>query len=176
MITNQFFEIFFQSQERARQVRLIMADADDTEASEKETEKNSSNGCSSHLKCKQTPHHVTKVQFAQNEENKTKKNSISSDQNSKRHRTLSESSYFSGKYIMKSFNYYLCKCQLPCLSGVCLYVCPLSPPRPLEVWKHEWYHVVTNCQGRVLSPLGLPKVAKNCQKKPKPPQCHVVLP
>ena len=76
-----------------------MADADDTEASEKETEKNSSNG-SSHLKCKQNPpHHVTKVQFAQNEENKTKKNSISSDQNSKRHRTLSESSYFSGIFF-----------------------------------------------------------------------------
>ena len=43
----------------------------------------------------------------------------------------------------------------------------LSSPGPLEVWKHEWYHVVTNCQGHVLSPSGLPKVAKNHQKMPK---------
>ena len=49
----------------------------------------------------------------------------------------------------------------------CLSICVLSPPEPLEVWKHEWYHVVTNCQGHVLSPSGLPKVAKNRQKKPK---------
>ena len=63
-----------------------------------------------------------------------------------------------------------------CLSVVCLFVCALSPPRPLEVWKHEWYHVVTNCQGHVLSPSGLPKVAKNRQKKPKPPQRHVAKP
>ena len=40
-------------------------------------------------------------------------------------------------------------------------------PEQLEVSKHEWYHVVTNCQGHVLSPSGLPKVAKNCQEKPK---------
>ena len=60
---------------------------------------------------------------------------------------------------------------------VCLsVVCPLSPPGLLEVWKHEWYHVVTNCQGHVLSPSGLPKVTKNCQKKPKPPQRHVIQP
>ena len=43
-------------------------------------------------------------------------------------------------------------------------VCALSSPGPLEVWKHEWYHVVTNCQGHVLSPSGLPKVTKNRQK------------
>ena len=49
----------------------------------------------------------------------------------------------------------------------CLFVCVLSSSGPLEVWKHEWYHVVTNCQGHVLSPSGLPKVAKNRQKKPK---------
>ena len=47
---------------------------------------------------------------------------------------------------------------------VCLSVCVLSPPEPLEIWKHEWYHVVTNCQGHVLSPSGLLKVAKNRQK------------
>ena len=56
------------------------------------------------------------------------------------------------------------------------HVCVLSSLEPLEVWKHEWYHVVTNCQGHVLSPSGLPKVAKNCQKKPKPPQRHVAKP
>ena len=52
---------------------------------------------------------------------------------------------------------------------VCVFVvcCPLTPPGPVEVWKHEWYHVVTNCQGHVLSPSGLPKVAKKRQKKPK---------
>ena len=49
----------------------------------------------------------------------------------------------------------------------CLFVCLLSSPGLLEVWKHEWYHVVTNCQGHVLSPSGLPKVAKKHQKKPK---------
>ena len=43
----------------------------------------------------------------------------------------------------------------------------LTPPGRLKVWKHEWYHVVTNSQGHVLSPSGLPKVAKKCQKKPK---------
>ena len=59
---------------------------------------------------------------------------------------------------------------------VCVFVCVLSSPGPLEVWKHEWYHVVTNCQGHVLSPSGLPKVAKNRQKKPKPPQRHVAKP
>ena len=52
----------------------------------------------------------------------------------------------------------------------CLSVCPLSPPGPVEVWKNEWYHVVTNCQGHVLSPSGLPKVAKNV-KKPKVDFC-----
>ena len=52
---------------------------------------------------------------------------------------------------------------------VCVFVRVLSPSKPLEVWKHEWYHVVTNCQGHVLSPSGLPKVAKNHQKKPKIP-------
>ena len=41
-----------------------------------------------------------------------------------------------------------------------LSVCVLSPPKLLEVWKHEWYHVVTNCQGHVLSPSGLPEVTK----------------
>ena len=46
---------------------------------------------------------------------------------------------------------------------VCLYVCVLSSPGPLEVWNHEWYHVVTNCQGHVLSPLGLPKIVKKSQ-------------
>ena len=51
-----------------------------------------------------------------------------------------------------------------CLLSVC---CPLTPPEPVELWKHEWYHVVTNCQGHVLSPSGLPKVAKKRQKKPK---------
>ena len=50
---------------------------------------------------------------------------------------------------------------------MCLFVRPLSSPGPLEIWKHEWYHVVTNCQGHVLSPSGLPKVAKKRQKKPK---------
>ena len=54
-------------------------------------------------------------------------------------------------------------------ASVCLSVCALSPPRLLEVWKHEWYHVVTNCQGHVLSPLGLPKVAKSSWR-------HVVRP
>ena len=65
-----------------------------------------------------------------------------------------------------------------CLTTICvnvrdrvvcclLSVCVLSPAEPLEVWKHEWYHVVTNCQGHVLSPSGLPKVAKKHQKKPK---------
>ena len=49
----------------------------------------------------------------------------------------------------------------------CLNVRMLSPPEPLEVWKHEWYHVVTNCQGHVLSPSDLPKVAKKHQKKLK---------
>ena len=48
-----------------------------------------------------------------------------------------------------------------------LCVCPLSSPEPLEVWKHEWYHVVTNCLGHVFSTSGLPKVAKNCQKSEK---------
>ena len=43
----------------------------------------------------------------------------------------------------------------------------LSSPEPLEVWRHEWYHVVTNCQGHVLSPSALPKVAKKRQKKAK---------
>ena len=59
---------------------------------------------------------------------------------------------------------------------VCLSVWLLSSPGPLEVWEHEWYHVVTNCQGHVLSPAGLPKVAKNRQKKPKPSQRHVAQP
>ena len=49
----------------------------------------------------------------------------------------------------------------------CVSACMLSSPRQLEVWKHEWYHVVTNCQGHVLSPSGLPKVAKKHKKKPK---------
>ena len=35
-----------------------------------------------------------------------------------------------------------------------------SSPELLEVQKHEWYHVVTNCLSHVLSPSGLPKVAK----------------
>ena len=52
---------------------------------------------------------------------------------------------------------------------VCLFVCMLSSSGTLEVWKHEWYHVVTNCQGHVLSPSGLLKVAKNCQKSQKSP-------
>ena len=47
--------------------------------------------------------------------------------------------------------------------------CPLSSPESFEVWKHEWYHVVINCLGHVLSPSGLPKVAKNCQKSQKSP-------
>ena len=59
-------------------------------------------------------------------------------------------------------NYYLCKCLWPRLRAWML-----TPPGRLKVWKHEWYHVVTNCQGHVLSPSGLPKVAKKCQKKPK---------
>ena len=58
---------------------------------------------------------------------------------------------------------------------VCCCLSVISPG-PLQVWKHEWYHVVTNCQGHVLGPSGLPNVAKNCQKKPKPPQHHVVWP
>ena len=45
-------------------------------------------------------------------------------------------------------------------ASVCLSVCVLTPPEPLELWKHEWYHVVINCQGHVLSPSGLPKVEK----------------
>ena len=44
---------------------------------------------------------------------------------------------------------------------VCLSVCVLSPPGPLDLWKHEWYHVVTNCHGHVLSQSGLPKVKKS---------------
>ena len=39
----------------------------------------------------------------------------------------------------------------------------------IEVLKHEWYHVVTNCQGHVLSTSGLPKVAINHQKSQKSP-------
>ena len=58
-------------------------------------------------------------------------------------------------------------------ASACLSVCPLSSPGPLELWKHEWYHVVTNCQGHVLSPSGLPKVAKNHQKEPSPQRCVV---
>ena len=46
---------------------------------------------------------------------------------------------------------------------VCLFVWMLTPPGRLKVWTHEWYHVVTNSQGHVLSPSGLPKVAKKCQ-------------
>ena len=53
------------------------------------------------------------------------------------------------------------------VTALSVVVCALSPPGPLEVWKHEWYHVVTNCHEHVLSPSGLPKVAKNHQKKPK---------
>ena len=45
--------------------------------------------------------------------------------------------------------------------------CPLSPRGPLEVWKHEWYHVVTNYQGHVLGTSGLQKVAKIVKKKAK---------
>ena len=66
-----------------------------------------------------------------------------------------------------SFLTYLTTICVNVRDRVCLFVRPLSLPRPLEVWKHEWYHVVTNCQGHVLSPSGLPKVAKKRQKKPK---------
>ena len=36
----------------------------------------------------------------------------------------------------------------------------------LELSKHEWYHVVTNCLRHVFSESGLPKVDKNCPKQP----------
>ena len=49
-------------------------------------------------------------------------------------------------------------------------------PGLLEAWKHEWYLVVTNCQGHVLNPSGLPKVNKNRQKKRKSTRRHVVRP
>ena len=54
--------------------------------------------------------------------------------------------------------------------SVTVFVCMLSFPGLLEVWKHEWYHVATNCQGHVLSPSGLPKVAKNHKKSQKSPE------
>ena len=47
-------------------------------------------------------------------------------------------------------------------------------PRKSSITFFDWYHVVTHYQGHVLSPSGLTKVAKNRQKKPKPPQRHVV--
>ena len=62
---------------------------------------------------------------------------------------------------------YLTTISVNVCDRVCLCVRILSSPEPLEVWKHEWYHVVTNCQGHVLSPSGLPKVAKKRQKSQK---------